>query len=637
MLRGMGLMSRWPWVLGIFVLAVGLAGGAARAEPTIKWRVDNAFRLFTEATDTEIHRATYEALSEDERQNPVLSAERVLSERHADGWAAHMFLSTCWNSKDNKFACPEVADYAHPKAHRIRADIADIADADSIDCTWLTAPIGGRKRGASITVPCNTPVLLEIPYPAGAKITVEVGGRQIAATGAKVKDLFVLAFGDSFASGEGNPDVPVRFSRERTADYGLRRKDQALIGYPARIGEWQTVGDKQFVNENARWMDQACHRSLYSHQLRAALQLAIEDPHRAVTYAGVSCSGAETTFGLFLRYKGHEWVPNPPQLSQISAAAEAQCGTAEVRELDLPEAYHMQEKIPELKGLVLKKCDAEKARKVDLIFLSIGGNDIGFSRLVANAVLADQSSLRSLGGWFGQVHGFKEAQAGLDLLDDRYKSLNRAFHNILHLPWNESDRVILTAYPPLSVLEDGRSQCPDGQAGMTVLSDFQLSEAKAREGETAAQRMLQIMKASAKQHGWTLADAHVAGFRGRGICAGWTESAFSSADDLRMPRKIDGKWEPFNPADWRSYASRQRWFRTPNDAFMTGNFHVTESLLQTVLKNQGYQWVQLLLAATYSGAFHPTAEGHAAIADSVVERARHVLDKYDNKGPKPRT
>ncbi len=41
-----------------------------------------------------------------------------------------------------------------------------------------------------------------------------------------------------------------------------------------------------------------------------------------------------------------------------------------------------------------------------------------------------------------------------------------------------------------------------------------------------------------------------------------------------------------------------------------------------------YSWFQLLLASTYSGAFHPTAEGQAAIADAVVEKARVVLDKY---------
>jgi len=92
---------------------------------------------------------------------------------------------------------------------------------------------------------------------------------------------------------------------------------------------------------------------------------------------------------------------------------------------------------------------------------------------------------------------------------------------------------------------------------------------------------------------------------------------------------------PYNPADFQAYASRQRWFRTPNDAFMTGNFHVSLSLLQKVLKLKTLQWFQLVLASTYSGAFHPTAEGHAAIADAIVEQARAVLEKY-GQGPETR-
>jgi hypothetical protein len=41
-----------------------------------------------------------------------------------------------------------------------------------------------------------------------------------------------------------------------------------------------------------------------------------------------------------------------------------------------------------------------------------------------------------------------------------------------------------------------------------------------------------------------------------------------------------------------------------------------------------------MLAATYSGAFHPTAEGHAAIADATVVAARRVLAKYDGRRPR---
>jgi hypothetical protein len=68
---------------------------------------------------------------------------------------------------------------------------------------------------------------------------------------------------------------------------------------------------------------------------------------------------------------------------------------------------------------------------------------------------------------------------------------------------------------------------------------------------------------------------------------------------------------------------------------MTGNFHVAASLLQKVLKLDTFAWFQLLLAATYSGAFHPTAEGQAAIADAVVHKARGVLAKYGQGSAQP--
>jgi hypothetical protein len=480
-----------------------------------------------------------------------------------------------------------------------------------------------------VTLPCDTDVKLEIPYPAGAWIKVEIGGRQVAEVMARVNDVFVVGMGDSFAAGEGNPDVPVRLSPTRSVDYEGGDGKGTLHGFPARMGSWRSIGDKDFIEENARWQDQACHRSLYSHQLRVALQVAVEDPHRAVTFVGVACSGAETVFGLFLRYKGNEWVPNPPEFSQISAVADAQCG-GRARDHELPEAYHMKEKIPELKGgLVLRKCDAEVARKIDLLLLSIGGNDIGFSRLVANAVLADGSMLRKLGGWFGQVHGFAEAGKLLDLLDDRLKAVNRASHFLLHIPWSESDRVILVGYPPLALLDDGSTPCPDGNAGMTVLPDFFLSEAKAREGNTAAERLHATMQDSARQHGWTFVESHRASFRGRGICTATLEGPSTLADDSRMPRLVDGEWTPYNPSEWRAYAPRQRWFRTPNDAFLTGNFHVSQSLLQKVLKSQKLSWVQPLLASVYSGAFHPTAQGQAVIADAAMEKARAILAKYE--------
>lgn len=602
--------------------------------PKISWRVENPFRFFTDAADAEVHRATFLALPpEDQLQHPIVAAEQALSARHENGWAETMFRETCWNARTNRFACKDGSSYINPKSHRVILKIDGIDEAPGLTCTWLTAPHGGAIRGDAVTQACSEEAHFDIPYPAGASVSVEIGAREVATTEVKVHDLLVVGMGDSFASGEGNPDVPVRFSRDRSADYGERSGSSDLTGYPARVGPWKQIGDKPFIEENPRWSDQGCHRSLYSYQLRAALQLSIEDDHRAVTYVGVACSGSEVTYGLFLRYAGNEWVPNPTDMSQISAVAAAQCDDHDAPFQDLPEAYHMDGTIPELKGgLVLRKCDPINARKIDLLFVSVGGNDVGFSRLLANSVLSDESTLRMLGGWFGQVHGLDDASLGLEALKLRYKSLNRAIHYLLHIPWEQSDRVLLTAYPGLALQGDGTSTCPDGAAGMDVLPDFQLSEAKLRVGTWIADKLNTAMKEAADHYQWTFVDSHRRDFLGRGICAGTTYDGADIADDLRLPRKTAEGWRPYNPADYKAYATRQRWFRTPNDAFMTGNFHVAASLLQKVLKLNAFAWFQLVLASTYSGAFHPTAEGQAAIADAVAHKARGVLSKY-GQGP----
>ncbi len=625
----------------VFIAFCAIAAGTgalspAHAGPVIKWRVENPFRLFTDSADSEVHRATYRALTPEQKYTPILSSEQALQLRHNEGWAATMVGKMCWNGNENRYRCAEYTDYINPDGHGVVAEIAGLDEAAELTCRWLTAPKGGKEtRGKVIEQPCSEPIAFEVAYSAGMGVKVEIGGREVLQADIKVRDVLIVALGDSFGSGEGNPDVPVRFSRDRTADYGKVGGKDDLTGYPARVGDWRQIGDPVFIKENARWHDQACHRSLYSHQMRAALQLAIEDPHRSVTFVGLACSGAEVTFGLFLRYKGNEWVPNPPLLSQVSAAAEAQCGNKQTEAHDLPEAYHINGKIPELKGgLVLRKCPKDFARKIDLVFVSIGGNDVGFSRLVANAVLADQSNLKKLGGWIGEVHGQAQASSQLARLDSRYKSLNRALHSLLYIPWEESDRILLTGYPGMALTGDGSETCKDGRAGLEVVPDFRLSEQKLREGAWIADKLHRLMRESAYTYGWTFVETHRRAFIDRGICSGIVGDGKNLAEELRMPRKLDGNWYPYNPADFNAYVPRKRWFRTPNDAFMTGNFHVAASVLQKVMKLETFQWFQLLLASTYSGAFHPTAEGHAAIADSVAEKARVVLQKY-GQGPDP--
>jgi hypothetical protein len=603
----------------------------------IRWQLKNPFRFFADPSDTDRHRQALEWLTPEERQTPVLSSERRLARHHPMGWATLMKGATCWDTAQNRHRCPDGRRYLHPTSHVVTARLDGLGDAAGNVCHWQVSTIErdgprrsrlqGRRKVTRHSGPCIDAVELDIPYPSGAEVFVESGTGVTAQTVIKVRDIFIVGLGDSFGSGEGNPDHPVRFSEKRAVSYGRISDEVVLAGYPARLGNWTEIGDRGFTNSAARWLDRACHRSLYAYQMRAALQLALEDPQRAITFAGFACSGAEITHGLFLTYKGNEWVESPPTLSQISAAAEAQCEDRDARSMDYPEAYHMRGRIELLKGgLVLRRCDPENARKIDLILLSIGGNDIGFARLVANAVLSDRTMLRRLGGWFGQVFNPSDVEGPLAELAYRYKALDRAIHNVLHVPWDETDRVILTAYPGMALLEDGKSVCPDGRLGMDVLPHFHLSAARALAGERIAGQLYAVMRKAAKARGWRLVDGHRRQFLGRGICA--RGNYFEAAEDLRLPRKLDGYWQPYNPASYQPYAPRARWFRTPNDAFLTGNFHVKRGLMRRVLRTRQLRWTQLLLAATYSGAFHPTAEGHAAIADEVVRQARQVLAKY---------
>jgi nicotinic acid mononucleotide adenylyltransferase len=61
--------------------------------------------------------------------------------------------------------------------------------------------------------------------------------------------------------------------------------------------------------------------------------------------------------------------------------------------------------------------------------------------------------------------------------------------------------------------------------------------------------------------------------------------------------------------------------RNPNDAFLIANTHREGISL--------FDLLQPAYAALYSGAFHPTAEGHAIVADHVIKHARDIIEsKY---------
>jgi hypothetical protein len=158
-----------------------------------------------------------------------------------------------------------------------------------------------------------------------------------------------------------------------------------------------------------------------------------------------------------------------------------------------------------------------------------------------------------------------------------------------------------------------------------------------------ADQLVPMIKQFARDGQFASAETFVESFANHGFCAtGQPDEAnggdYGSADlfridrlpetkrpeSLHMPRigaprtdrrgrVVDAQvWRPFRPGEWRPYASRSRWFRTPNDVFMTVNNKAS------VVEEGALFGILDLSSRGSSGAFHPSAEGHAAIADSVT-------------------
>jgi hypothetical protein len=124
--------------------------------------------------------------------------------------------------------------------------------------------------------------------------------------------------------------------------------------------------------------------------------------------------------------------------------------------------------------------------------------------------------------------------------------------------------------------------------------------------------------ATGRGTGFKLVTEHLPKFAKRGVCARDPQRAALDGTMMAMPRKSGGgDYEPYNPAYALPYGHRWRLFHTPNDAFLTANTHREGISL--------FDIIQPSYAGLYSGALHPTAEGHAIVADSVLPHARALI------------
>ena len=364
----------------------------------ITWEVANRFRLFRDERDFRRH-------VEAESGRSIFEAEEDLAEAsEGRGWARDMVVRLCLD------AVGQVVDqctrdgvrenYLAPADHRIEVR-ASGEIATGAACTWSFAD--GDAKPRVINADCDAPVSFRARYGRTTTATVDIAvpGEPIrrAMEDMAVRDLLIAGLGDSVASGDGNPDRPVALTDE---GFCFRRFDaarQTEFFRPGRVGfrgdrscDLGSAADDRdsWALLSARWMGGACHRSLYSHQLRAALGLAIENPHLAVTFLPLACTGATIDVGLLA-----------PQRSR-----ELACGAG----VPCPRVSPAQ--VTQLADLLARARRIQPDRRLDLVFLTVGANDIGFPGLVADIIIDTPNERRIFRG-AGIIGSIEASQAKL--------------------------------------------------------------------------------------------------------------------------------------------------------------------------------------------------------------------------------
>jgi lysophospholipase L1-like esterase len=647
-------------LLAAFLASPAEAQTLGTSQFKIEWQVSNRFRLFKDPQFFKLHENAWrqyllhvdnQGMASEDRDSfiartSVLGSEHVLNDRYIAfsnilrknfdwrGWAARGQDQLCYDAKERRHsACGGIDAYLEPQSHDIEMWIAGrgVSVPAAAVCEWR---IGGKLVAQA---PCAERVSgpgIELPYPGGAEISVNVVGEPPIIAEARVRDLLIAGLGDSFASGEGNPNLPVAFSETR--------RFRNL--YPER--------KQNDAGGNARWTDERCHRSLYGQQLRAALQIAIENPQTAVTFLDLSCSGASIVDGIL-----------GPQTYVDRVASTDRNNVATVRTVSGGERdsqlYRLIRELcrerPEMRRGLPHCPDNAFRRSLDFLFLSVGGNDIGFSNIVAWASLRDTASA-GIADFFGATVSAEEFSKRMrDVLPDSYARLAAALQATAPVTSAadgvfDPSRIVLTAYPDLVTNEAGEiceaapreGDGEDRYAANQSLDMFS-SWLTARPERLAAVReqfavLHKRMRDLAGDHGWTFAGRVYADrmFEGHGFCARNLRRVEDPAEQLMMPcfgfaerdtqtcqpqfTSDEGSWRPYNPATQNyPYALRQRWVRTFNDAYMVINQKVTDRAGR-INENAS--------AAVFSettGALHPSAEGHAAMADGVMLTLRPML------------
>lgn len=696
-------------VLAAF-LSVFQADPAASAHE-VTWRVENGFRFYKTAAPFDAYRAVAEDQRKSGTKDWILRTEQKLQhDSDWNGWAFRSQEETCWERTGyvliNENLCE---DYTMPASHRVLLSVTQTND-ELDKCTVVVSPDpvpafhgddDGRRRqlyaqrrkkieGRQANVSCKN-IPIEVPFDAtdnkGVEVKVSIVGGSTPESSPLVKiaitDLLVLGMGDSFAAGVGNPDRPAQLRIDAGVTY-----DGGTTILPVRRNGNSEATLADIGEAGANWLDARCFRSQYGPQFRTALHLASDLPHAAVTFLDLACDGARILEGLLHRKElDSGYDPNTPDPeSQVGVASRLLCSAKRyetvayrlrfadeagkcpsARPNEICEYSDRKYQREEISQTSMRVCDPAGPnpfrRKIDVMLLSIGGNDIGFAPMVGNVLLGDTKLsdhfTRYLATEFGMIYDAALAKTRLGFLYGKYKVLDAAIDRYLPLRSGSSKPIFLTAYP--LPIDDGEGGVCGGTnenaaaarysvdlnpmfAGFSAPPSDSLNRLKAVaktscllnirrlgwfQGGAAAGPALDRLtdlgkmcaglaneaKTQKAEIDWQYEFAFLERWQGHGFCS--VSSGGDAEESLSPPRYHDGNhlWAPpFQRL--KPYASRQRWIRTPNDAFAISNWQTYPVRIRDRAN---------LLAASTTSAMHPSAEGYASMADALRTRVAAYL------------
>ena len=253
-------LSTSTWLVCVSLATLQLSAAAAS---DLVWEVESPFRFFKKTSAFALHEKAYDGVrgkpDTPVPANIVWRTERRLNdpdctdksspgrcydtkragyERSRLGWAAQTLESVCYDRNSRPFRYMGVCerqyswgtakeDYVLPEAHTVAVTLSPerLAEAGAGECTFSWLPRAGAGKGETIKQPCKKQfVIKRVPFSPDTKVsgaTVKVtlpDGRELSEN-VVVEDVLVVAIGNSFMSGESNPDKPVSFSPSREMVY----------------------------------------------------------------------------------------------------------------------------------------------------------------------------------------------------------------------------------------------------------------------------------------------------------------------------------------------------------------------------------------------------------------------------------